>query len=311
MGASSPFLTDSPQAAAISSLFVGILVLCAVVFTLVTLLSGYALWRFRTRPGAPSPVQRFGDNRFEFAWTLAPLVAVIVIFFFTASTMAKVDPAVPPGAQPAIAITAHQWWWEIRYPAAGVVTANELHLPAGKTLLVGLRAADVVHDFWVPALGRKVDLVPGHPNHLFVSPSEPGTLFGACAEYCGAEHAWMRIRVDVQAPAEFDAWLREQARPPSPPTGAPAEEGARLFQRLTCVNCHTIAGTAAHGRIGPDLGHFASRATLGAQVLDSGRASLARWLADPQAVKPGCHMPNLQLASAQVAALTSYLEELR
>ncbi len=297
----------SPQAHDINALFWWLIGLSAVIFAIVLGVIVVALVRDRARPGAGEPVQRFGSTRVEVAWTVAPLVTLVVIFVFTVRTMRAVDPPAPPSAQPDLIVVGHQWWWEVRYPSAHVVTANEVHLPVGRRMLARLEAADVIHDFWVPRLGRKMDLVPGHPNQLYWQLSRAGVIEGACAEYCGAEHAWMRIRVVAQTEAEFDAWLRAQSQPAPAPGSAQAREGAALFERLACGNCHAIAGTSFRADVAPDLTHLASRATLGAGVSGNSRDDLARWLADPQQVKPGVRMPNFQLTSGQVQSLVAFL----
>jgi cytochrome c oxidase subunit 2 len=188
------------------------------------------------------------------------------------------------------------------------VTANEIHLPVGKRMLLQLEGGDVIHDFWVPQLGRKMDMIPGHTNWLWVEPTQTGTFLGACAEYCGAEHAWMRIRVIVQPQAEFDAWLRQQTQAAVTPTGGDAAQGAMLFQQQTCASCHAVAGTGANAQVGPNLTHFGGRDTIAAGVLDNTPDNLAKWLKDPQSVKPGSHMPDLQLTNDQIRALVAYLE---
>lgn len=305
----SPFNPISPQGREISNLFIGILIAGAVVFTLVTALVLIAAVRYRHRPGnTDEPYQEFGRRRLEIAWTVVPAVVLLVILGFTVQTMAAVSPG-PGNHPPDVIITGYQWWWGIDYPAAGVVTANEVHLPVGRRTLLQLEGGDVIHDFWVPQLGRKTDMIPGHTNWLWVEPTRTGTFLGACAEYCGAEHAWMRIRVIVQPQAEYDAWLRQQARAAvPPPPGGDAARGALLFQQQTCASCHAIAGTGATARVGPDLTHFGSRDTLGAGVLANTPENLAKWLKDPQAVKPGNHMPDLQLTDAQIRELVAYLE---
>jgi cytochrome c oxidase subunit II len=202
--------------------------------------------------------------------------------------------------------------------ASGVVTANEIHVPVGRRLLVGVEATDVIHDFWVPELARKVDAVPGHPNHVWMTVTAPGTYTGACAEYCGTQHAWMRLRVIAQPEADFDAWLAHQAEPAAAPREEAAARGARAFRDHTCASCHTIMITsitsmpeASPPRIGPDLTHLASRATLAAGAIENTPATLARWIEDPDAIKPGSHMPNLHLGPGEVRDLVAYFEALR
>ncbi len=303
-----PFNPISPQERDISNLFVGILIVGAVVFTLVTALVVIAMIRFRHRPGnADEPRQEFGRRGLEIGWTIAPAVLLAVILGFTVKTMAATSPG-PGDHPPDIVVTGYQWWWGIQYPASGVVTANEVHLPVGRRMLLQLEGGDVIHDFWVPQLGRKMDMIPGHTNWLWVEPTKVGTYLGACAEYCGTEHAWMRIRVIVQPQAEFDSWQRQQAQAAVAPTGGDAARGAMLFQQQTCASCHAIAGTNANAPVGPNLTHFGGRDTIAAGVLDNTPDNLAKWLKDPQAVKPGNHMPNLQLTDDQIRTLVAYLE---
>jgi cytochrome c oxidase subunit 2 len=304
------FHPASPQAAAISNLFVLMLLVAAAIFVIVAGAITYVALRYRDQPQASEPRQDFGQPRLEIAWTLASLFIVALLFGFTIVTVRSAD--APAGAQrPDLVVVGHQWWWEVRYPQSGVVTANEIHMPVGQRWLVRLDSADVIHDFWVPELGRKMDMVPGHPNHIWLEASTPGVYLGTCSEFCGAQHAWMRLRVMAQPPAEFAAWEQQQRAVPGAAASGAAAAGARRFQELTCVNCHAIAGTAAVARVAPDLTHLASRATLGAGVLENTPANLTRWLSDPQAIKPGSNMPNLHLSSADVGALAAYLGSLK
>jgi cytochrome c oxidase subunit 2 len=294
---------------AIADLLGWILLACGAIFAVVAGLVVACVVRFRGRAGAPEPRQVPGSRRLEIAWTVAPLLLVVWMFALTARTMRASDP--PADRDPDLVVVGHQWWWEVRYPRAGVITANEIHVPVATPWLVRLESADVIHDFWVPELARKVDMVPGHPNHVWLAAERPGTYLGACAEFCGVQHAWMRLRVIAEPPAAFAAWLEAERAPAAAPAGGPAARGRALFTELTCASCHAIAGTGAAARIGPDLTHLASRRTLGAGLLENTPAALARWLADPQALKPGSHMPDLELDAAQVADLAAYLGALR
>jgi cytochrome c oxidase subunit 2 len=311
LGPISPFDPASGQALAISNLFILTLVIGGIVLLLVTLLVIYASLRYRARDGTAEPKQIFGNRRMEIAWTAVPAGLMLVLFGLTVRTMAVSDPATSPTQSPDLVIVAHQWWWEVHYPKAGVVTANEVHLPVGRPIQLRLESADVIHDFWVPALGRKMDATPGHPVTYSISVDKAGTYLGTCAEFCGAQHAWMRIRVIAQTPTDFNRWLAQQAAVPTPAASDQASQGAQLFQSLTCSSCHAIAGTAAQARIGPDLTHLADRQTLGAGVLNNTPANLKRWLTNPQAFKPGSFMPNLHLQPDQVDALVAYLESLK
>jgi cytochrome c oxidase subunit 2 len=304
---SSVFNPTSPQAQAIANLFILILVIGTVILLIVTVLVLYASLRYRWRKDdGGEPRQIFGIRNLEIGWTIAPALLLTVILGLTIYTMGRADPATPGNdVQADLVIIAHQWWWEVDYPKSGVVTANEIHIPTGQKLLTRIESADVIHSFWVPELGRKIDAIPGHPNHLWLTADTPGTYHGTCTEYCGAEHAWMRILVIAEAPDAFEAWQRQQSAPPTVPTAGDAAKGAQLFQQLTCISCHVSQ------RIGPNLYHLGSRRTIGAGILENTPANLAKWLTNPQAVKPGIHMPNLNLTQQQVNALVAYLEALK
>jgi cytochrome c oxidase subunit 2 len=253
------FAPASPQAHALTALFVGVLLVLLAIFLLVTGLVIFMIVRYRDRPGAAEARQIFGWTRLEIAWTLIPFVILGVFSVFMMFADRAADPPVPDGRKPDLQVIGHQWWWEINYPASGVVAANEIHIPVGKPILIDLQSADVIHDFWAPQLGRKIDAVPGHPNTLWIQADMPGTYLGTCAEFCGVEHAWMRFRVIAQSEPEFEAWQRAQLVVPSTPSAPEALAGAHLFADKTCVNCHAIAGTTANQSVGPDLTHLASR----------------------------------------------------
>jgi cytochrome c oxidase subunit 2 len=223
--------------------------------------------------------------------------------------MRESDP--PANREPDLIVIGHQWWWEVRYPQAGVVTANEIHIPVGRKWLVHLESADVIHDFWVPALARKIQMIPGQTNHIWLEADAPGTYDGTCAEYCGAGHSWMRFSVIAESPAAFDAWLREQENTAAMPATDSAQTGLKIFQTMTCINCHSIRGISVAASAAPYLTHVADRTILGAGVLSNTETNLFRWLKNPQDFKPGCFMPNLKLTDAQAGALTSYLETLK
>jgi len=313
--AASPFTPHSPQSAAIAELFTNTLLLCGAVFMLVAVLVFYCAYRFRAREGdTREPAQIEGHTRLEIGWTIAPVLILTGLLFLTVRAMAASDP--PVDRDPDLTIIGHQWWWEVRYPS-GAVTANEIHIPTGKALVFRLESADVVHDFWVPELGRKMDATPGRPTSIWLQADQPGTYVGTCAEYCGMQHAWMRILVVAEEPAKFADWERHELLAASAPSATAASEtrGAAVFGSMACINCHAIKGTAGPSpetaRFAPDLTHLAERVTLGAGVLANTPADLARWLKNPQAIKTGCHMPDAQLTDAQVADLVAYFETLR
>lgn len=306
------FFPGSPQSAAIDHLFLVVGVVMVAILGLVTGLVLYAVYRFHHRPDDGEPPQIFGRPKVEIGWTAGSLLVVIFIFVISLRTMHQADPPATPNDSPSLVITAHQWWWQVDYPKRNVVTANEVHIPTGRRLLVELKSADVVHDWWVPQLGRKMDAIPGHPNYFWIEADKAGTYLGRCAEFCGAEHAWMRIRVIATPPAEFQQWERQQLVTPAKPTAGEAAEGERLFQNLlTCSDCHRIAGTSANSSVGPDLTHIANRETLATGRLKNTPSNLRQWLKNPQAIKPGVHMPDFQLTDKQVDELSAYLESLK
>ena len=304
----SPFDAHSPEAHAIAGLFVETLVVCAVIGALVAGLVGYCVVRFRAGRNPGEPMQTLGSTWLEVGWTLLPLAIVAGLFVRTAQAMGVSDPA--PTREPDLVVTAHQWWWEARY-TTGAVAANEIHIPVGKDLLIRVESSDVIHDFWVPQLARKMDAVPGHPSLISLQADAPGTYLGACAEYCGIQHAWMRIVVVAEPQADFDAWEFHQREPARGPDTDAAMRGAADFTTKTCVTCHAIGGPGPQARVAPDLTHLAQRRSLGAGVLENTPANLAAWLRSPQRIKPGSHMPDAQLTDAEVRDLCSYFETLR
>ena len=291
-----------------SLLVIGI---CGVIFVVVAGLLALTIVRFRARPNDDrrEPPQIYGSNQIELAWTVVPILIVIILGLVTArNILALQKDEKPEGWLPVTAI-GHQWWWEFRYPEHGVVTANELHLPVGRPAFFNLESQDVIHSFWVPQLSGKTDLIPNRRNHLWMEPLKPGVYVGQCAEYCGTQHAHMLLRVVVHPPGEFERWLAHQRRDADVSPGA--SEGRRLFESTACVNCHTVRGTDADGRFGPDLTHLMSRATIGAGVASNDRAHLIEWVTDPDHLKPGARMPAMKLEPQQIEQVVDYLLTLR
>ena len=216
-----------------------------------------------------------------------------------------------PGTRGVQYAIGHQWYWEFRYPGTKAVTADELHIPVDTRINLVATTADVIHSFWVPALNRKVDTIPGQQNRILLYANRAGVYRGQCAEFCGLQHAHMGMLVFVQPKAQFRAWLRQQAAPAAPPTTPLARRGEQLVLRGPCSSCHTIRGTTARGYVGPDLTHLASRTTLaGVTIPDSG-SYLSRWIVDSQHFKPGNEMPDFHLTGSQLSSLVAYLESLR
>ena len=302
------FRPESPQSASIANLFFLVLAVCAGILCVVAFMVATALIRFRQTSGRPDPKPNYGNWKLETAWTVIPLLVVLWLLGLTAVGLRQAAPG--PDLKPDLLVVSHQWWWEARYPNSGVTVANEIHIPVGQRWLVALESADVIHDFWVPRLGPKMDAVPGHPNRLWLEADRAGSYLGTCSEYCGAQHAHMRFLVIAQPAAEFDTWQKKQREPAAPPPTQAAKEGAISFQQMSCATCHAVSGTPAQGRTAPDLSHFAGRQTFGAVLLANTPENLSRWLKDPQSIKPETQMPDLKLNDAQVHHLNAYMESL-
>ena len=299
---------QSPQTHAIFNLWGFSVVIFGAIFLIVTGIIVYSLMRFRWREGEPDPEQVAGNKRVEIIWTVIPLLIVIFLFVLTVRTMNVSDP--DPTGDPDLIVIGHQWWWEARYPKSGAIAANEIHIPTGRAISIVLDSADVLHEFWVAELARKMSAVPGHPNHIWLQADRPGVFLGVCSEFCGTQHAWMRFTVVAQEPQEFAAWEQSQLAAAAAPVGD-AAKGLALFQQMSCVNCHAIKGLASEARVGPDLTHFASRKQFGSGIVDNTRQNLQSWLHDPQNVKPGVKMPNFKLSDLQISQFIAYFETLK
>jgi cytochrome c oxidase subunit II len=283
---------------------------CALIAVFVSVALTLILLRFRARPGVDGlPRQIRGHTALELAWTIAPALILLVIAIPTIQVIFRTQTAAAPPRALVVTVRGWQWWWEFRYPSLDVVTANELHLPVGRPVVLALEGPDVIHSFWVPQLGGKRDVVPGRLNHISLTPERAGEYWGQCAEFCGASHANMRLRVIVEDPAAFDRWVAAQKTAPPEPADA-AAEGKAVFARSACVGCHTIRGVSA-GVLGPDLTHFGSRALFGAGLWPNTVDNVVAWVRDPPALKPGSKMPNLHLSETDARALAAYLTSLK
>jgi cytochrome c oxidase subunit 2 len=277
---------------------------------LVFVVLGLVLFRYRERAAAPGlPAQVRGHTGLELAWTIAPAFVLLIIAIPTIQVVFRTQSAATPPNALEVTVRGWQWWWEFRYPSLDVVTANELHLPRGRPVVFSLEGPDVIHSFWVPQLGGKRDVVPGRRNRISLTPDRAGEYWGQCAEFCGASHANMGLRVIVEEPAAFERWVASQKVAPPEPDGA-AAEGKAIFARSACVGCHAIRGVSA-GALGPDLTHFGSRALFGAGLWPTTVDRVVDWLKDPPALKPGSKMPNLHLTDAEARALAVYLTSLK
>lgn len=282
---------------------------CAAVYlaVVVVLLTG----AFRSRRGEPTSERRMGVIVASAA--LATVAILFVLLVLSASTGRAVATS---SAEPQvrIAITAQQWWWHIEYespiPSHHFSTANEIVVPVNQPVELVLRSRDVIHSFWVPNIHGKRDLIPGHISRFVIEVNRPGVYEGQCAEFCGLQHAQMRITLRGVSADEFRSWVDQQRRGARPPQTAAEQRGQQVFLAAGCPLCHTISGTEAHGRNGPDLTHLASRPTIAAGSRPNTVGHLAGWIVDPQGVKPGNRMPPNALRSEDLQALLAYLRSL-
>ena len=284
------------------------------IFVVVASLILYTI-RFRRRPddiSSEEPPQVYGSNQIETAWTVIPILIVFVLIGITARVVASVENASPPPSVLKVTLIGHQWWWEVRYPDYGIVTANEIHVPAARdgtrATYLQLQSLDVIHSFWVPQLAGKTDLFPNRTNYTWIDPWEPGVYLGNCLEYCGTQHANMLLRVIAHENGDFKKWtINEQKSAVGNPQLAQAKS---TYESLACISCHAIKGTRSIGKFGPDLTHLMSRQTLAAGVLTNTRENLRAWVKDPQQAKPGCLMPSMKLTDQQLDQVVSYLRSL-
>ena len=310
------FAPASTPAHTIFGLSMFVLAVTAIIFAVVFTLLVWSLVKFRgkTADADREPAQVYGSTQIELAWTVIPVLIVVVLFLATARVIHAIQDAPKPAAAVDVTVIGHQYWWEFRYPKLGIVTANELHIPVSDPrhptpTFLKLLSADTDHSFWVPELSGKTDLIPNHPNEMWMDPSRPGLYLGQCAQYCGTQHAKMLLRVSVDTPAEFDAWVRAQQRDAIQDEKARA--GKRIFETTSCINCHAVSGTAANGRFGPDLAHLMSRTTIASGAAENTHANLRLWIQNPDAIKPGSLMPAMKLNDADLDGVVAYLETLR
>jgi len=310
------FAPQSTPARSILHLSTFVLTITGLIFVVVFTLLVYSISKFRaTSTNATSePAQVYGSTQIELAWTIIPVLIVVVLFMATARVLHAMQDAPEPANALEVTVIGHQFWWEYRYPKLGVVTANELHIPVSDAAhptptFLQLLSADTDHSFWIPELAGKTDLVPNHPNRMWMDPERTGVFLGQCAQYCGTQHAKMLLRVSVDSPEDFADWVREQRQP------AVADErvaaGRRVFETTSCINCHAINGTVANGRFGPDLTHLMSRTTIAAGAALNTPENLRLWIQNPDAIKHGSLMPAMQLSKSDLDELVEYLETLQ
>jgi cytochrome c oxidase subunit 2 len=303
--------TASPEANRITNLHWLMLWVCTAVSFAVIAALAIGLTRRRTAE------TREGERRRTCAVAAAAVVSTaVLLWLLTASVLAGRAVATPvgPGAL-RIQIVGHQWWWEVRYPADPpsdtVITANEIHVPLGRPVLLELSSTDVIHSFWVPNLNGKKDLIPGRPTRHLLRPERVGLFEGRCAEFCGYQHAHMGFLLIVEEPDRFETWCASQRRTAAEPIDAAGRHGREVFLSSACVSCHTIRGIGAFGHKAPDLTHLASRSTIASAMLRNTDGPLAGWIVDSQHIKPGNHMPPNLLPAEDLLDLVSYLRSLQ
>jgi cytochrome c oxidase subunit II len=310
------FRPQSTPANSILHLSALVLAITALIFVVVFSLLIYAVAKFRKRDedDGREPAQVYGSNQVELAWTVIPTLIVLVLFLATARVIHSIQDAPKPLRAIEVIAIGHQFWWEFRYPALGVITANELHVPVSNPAnptptFLTLLSVDTDHSFWVPRLAGKTDLIPNRVNHTWIDPQEAGLYLGQCAQYCGTQHAKMLLRVYVDSPEKFEQWAQEQRKPAI--INDAVEAGRQVFETTACVNCHAVSGTVADGRFGPDLTHLMSRDTIASGAAPNTRENLRAWIQNPDTIKPGSLMPAMQLNDHDLDALTDYLMTLR
>jgi cytochrome c oxidase subunit 2 len=293
-----------------------VLLITAVIFLVVFSLLAFAVVKFgkRASDNDREPAQVYGSTQIELAWTVIPVLIVVILFLASARVLHGVQDMPKPSTAVDVTAVGHQFWWEFRYPGLGVVTANELHIPVSEAgrptpTFLKLLSADTDHSFWVPQLAGKTDLIPNRVNDLWLDPHRTGIFLGQCAQYCGTQHAKMLLLVSVDSKDDFEAWVRAQKQPANQDEKENA--GRRVFETTACINCHAIGGTAANGRFGPDLTHLMSRRTIASGAAENTPENLRLWIEKPDAIKPGSLMPAMQLTDNDLDALVRYLETLK
>ena len=314
MGPTNIFAPEGAPATSLFDFSMFVLAITGIIFVVVAALLVYSIVKFRGRPGDAEPPQVYGSTQIELAWTIIPGLIVVVLFLATARVIHAVQDAPKPATALDVTVIGHQYWWEYRYPALGVVTANELHIPVNDPIhprptFMTLLSADTNHSFWIPRLSGKTDLIPNRVNEMWMDPQRTGMFLGQCAQYCGTQHAKMLLRVSVDSAEDFDAWVQAQRQPAAQDEKAAA--GRRIFETTACINCHAIRGTVADGRFGPDLTHLMSRATIAAGAAENTNENMHLWIQNPDAIKPGSLMPAMKLNDADLDALVGYMETLR
>jgi cytochrome c oxidase subunit II len=310
-GNHSALSTGGPRARQIAELMLLFFGISAVVYLIVIAVLIWALMRRRRAQPDDATERR---SRLAVAGGVAATV-LILIGLAMADFFVQRSLSAHPADALRIVITGHQYWWEVEYddpaPSQRLRTANEIRIPVNRPVELVLTSRDVIHSFWLPSLTGKKDLIPGYTNTEVVVAERPGIYTGQCAEFCGLQHARMRLVVQAVAPKEFESWKQQQLAPAREPATDEERRGREVFETSSCVLCHAIQGTSAAATIGPELTHIGSRTMLAAGTLPNDQTNLASWILAPQRIKPGAQMPATPLASADLAALSTYLASLK
>jgi cytochrome c oxidase subunit 2 len=310
------FAPDSTPANSIYQLSLFVLVITGSIFVIVAGITAFVIFRFRQRgeDDNTEPPQIYGSTQVELAWTVIPVLVVVVLFLTTARMIFAIQDAPKPKAALDVTVVGHQYWWEFNYPKLGIHAVNEMHVPLSNPqsptpTFMTLLSADVIHSFWVPQLSGKTDLFPNKVNELWIDPHHTGLYVGQCAQFCGVQHAKMLLRVYVDTPEDFAAWVKNQQQ--KAVEDDKVVEGRHVFETQACMNCHTVVGTAATGRFGPDLTHLMSRDTLASGAMANTKENLREWIRHPDTFKEGSLMPAMQLNDQQLDQVTAYLATLK
>jgi cytochrome c oxidase subunit 2 len=305
------------SAISLRQLIVLIVAVCSIVWTLVMIALVFALARKRRPRELPLEINPVTDRRMTISVAAAVAVTVVIITAFTVLSFFTTRAlSVADSDALTIKVRGLQWWWGVEYfgdaPGERFETANEIHIPVGRKVRLQLEGVDVIHSFWVPSLAGKQDLIPGRPNELTIRAERAGVYRGQCAEFCGLQHAHMAFLVIAEEQGAFDEWVRLQRQGAVAAAGdADALAGQQAFMARQCAACHTVRGTSADGKTGPDLTHIASRMTIAAGLLPTTRGSLAAWIADPQTLKPGNNMPLVPMNPEELRAISAWLASLK
>ncbi len=293
-----------------AKLYNAILIMALVVFVLVEIGLIWILIRDRNPKGDNKPPKQiYGNSKLEITWTVIPVLLTVVLFAMTVQTMQSVAAPAASANDINLHVIGHRWWWEFDYTDLGIKTANEIHIPVGATVQITLDSIDVIHSFWVPQLSGKTDAIPGQTNHMWLTADQTGVFIGQCAEFCGLEHAMMRIQVVVDSQDGFNAWVANQQKPAAQPRTEDEQAGYKLMSTL-CASCHSLNPAETNAKVGPNIAHLFSRSTFAGATYDLNEENLRRWLENTQPMKPGNDM-DLKLTPTEIEQILAYLNLLK